>query len=105
MPKKLNPTTDRRVYNAIAELTRHMRGCKQCVGARKSKTPRDMCLEGALKTLQAADYFADVIRLRVAAHTQHPDAIYACPDIVSHGATYALTAPAYQVVAIQDSLF
>jgi len=56
-------------------------------------------------TLDAADDFANIIRLRIAAHTKHPDAIFACPALELHGASYALTATPYQVVAIQEALF
>lgn len=102
---KLNPTTDRRVYSKLAELTRHMRSCKSCVAARKSTDPSMMCGQGMIMTLMAADDFANIIRLRIKAHTKHPDAIFACPDLSMHGATYALTATPYQVVAIQEAMF
>lgn len=105
MPKRLNPTTDRRVYSALAELTRHMRSCNGCFRARKDGDPESMCSQGMIMTLRAADDFANIIRLRIAAHTNHPDAIFACPDLVLHGQSYALTATPYHVVAIQEALF
>lgn len=64
-----------------------------------------MCLQGLNMTLGAAHDFAQVVKLRIAAHTKHPGAIFACPDLPAHGATYALTATPYQVIAIQDALF
>lgn len=105
MGGKLNPTTDARVYSALAQLTRHMRSCNQCVAARKSTDPTMMCSQGLIMTLAAADDFANIIRLRIKAHTNHPDAIFACPDLSLHGASYALTATPYHVVAIQEALF
>lgn len=105
MPKKLNPTTDRRVYSHLAELTRHMRSCRACGVAKKTRDPSVMCAQGMLMTVDAATDFADIIRLRVAAHTKHPDAIFACPALELHGVSYALTATPYMVVAIQEALF
>jgi hypothetical protein len=53
----------------------------------------------------AASDLEDIIRLRIAAHTKHPNAIFACPDLAAHGASYAITATPYSVIAIQDALF
>lgn len=102
---KLNRTQDARISNKLIQLGRHVKSCKDCAAARKSMDATMMCSKGAIMTLDAAYHFNDIVKLRIMAHTKHPGAIFACPDLTKHGATYALTAEPCQVVAIQGGLF
>jgi hypothetical protein len=105
MPVKVSRQTQRRASTRLIELSKHMRSCRDCVRARKMGEPLMMCKTGTVMTLNAANDLADIFRLRIAAHTKHPGAIFACPDLTLHGAAYALTATPYMVTAIQDALF
>lgn len=96
---------DKKLYDILVELKRHMRSCKDCQAARKSVDPYMMCRAGMLLTLNAAVGYDSVIRLRVAAHSNPHGHIFACPDLSKHGQPYAITAPALIVTAVQDGLF
>lgn len=96
---------DRRLYDKLIELKRHLRSCDRCLPAKKARAPKLMCAQGMQLTLDAAMGYDDVIRLRVAAANRSDGLIFACPDPKSHGISYALTAPAYVASGIQDALF
>ena len=93
-----------KLYDTLVLLKRHLRSCRQCQQARKAIAPDEMCGTGLMMTLKAADEYDSVIKLRIAAHSSVTGHVYACPDLSKHGKSYAVTAPALHVVAIQDTL-
>lgn len=98
-------TRDQKLHDKLVELKRHMRSCKECVAAKKSRDPGMMCNLGLRLTGEAAFSYDDVIRLKIAAHNHPGNTIYACPDLAKHGKAFQLTATAYLATAIQDTLF
>ena len=105
MAKQPSPNRDKVIYSALTELGRHLRSCKTCMGAKRAILPDNMCAKGKMMTLRAATEFHDIVKMRIEAHKLHPGAIFACPDLAKHGATYALTATPCAVYAIQEALF
>lgn len=99
------PNKDQKLYDTLVDLKRHLRSCKACQAARKAMSPHDMCGAGLLLTLRAAMGYDDVIRLRIAAHSDKAGHVFACPDLMKHGRAYAITAPALHVTAMQDAMF
>lgn len=95
---------DERLYDTLLVLKRHLRTCKDCMAAIKATDPYMMCRQGMMQTLKAALGYDDVIRLRVKAHNNSGGHVFACPDLTKHGKSYALTAPALHVTAVQDTL-
>lgn len=96
---------DQKLYDALVDLKRHLRSCKQCQSARKAVAPDEMCKLGMLYVLRAADGYDDVIKLRIQAHKNKDNHVFACPNLSLHGKAYALTAPALHVTAVQDGMF
>lgn len=96
---------DQKLYDTLLNLKRHLRTCSDCKAARKAVDPYMMCRSGILLTLQAADQYDSVIKLRIAAHSNRDNHVFACPDLSKHGKPYSLTAPALHVTAVQDGMF
>lgn len=96
---------DQKLYDTLVDLKRHLRSCSKCQAARKAMFPHAMCDTGMLLTLKAADGYDDIIRLRIAAHKHDGGHVFACPDLSAHGKSFALTAPALHVTAVQDGMF
>ena len=96
---------DQKLYDALLDLKRHLRTCKDCIASIKAVDPYMMCRSGMLMTLNAAKGYDDVIRLRVQAHARPGGHVFACPDLTKHGKSYAITAPALHVTSTQDALF
>lgn len=96
---------DQKLYDALVDLKKHLRSCKDCQAARKAVAPELMCRLGILLVLKAADGYDSVIKLRIAAHKNPDSHVFACPDLSKHGKAYSLTAPALHVSAIQDGMF
>lgn len=95
---------DRSLFDAMIELKRHLRSCKQCSVARKAADEYAMCRSGMRLTLKAADRYDLLIALRAQAFKSRQNIAFACPDTSKHGEAYALTALPLHVVAIQDRL-
>src|ERR1700758_3840010 len=92
---------DKKLFDILVELKRHLRSCKRCTAAKRSRVPFDMCNAGLQLTLDAAWGYDDVIRQKIAAHNHPGETVFACPDLTKHGRSYELTAQAFLVTAIQ----
>lgn len=93
-----------KLFDALIDLKRHLRTCRQCVAAKKASDPTAMCRDGIFFTFKAAMGYDDVIRLRTKAYGNPGGTVFACPDVTKHGKAYALTAPAMLVTGVQDTL-
>jgi hypothetical protein len=96
---------DERLNDFLVKLRRHLLKCYDCKGAIEVGTSGTLCMIGALLTVSAAREFTSVIELRRKANSSGTSYIHACPDLSKHGASYALTAPMFTVVGVQEELF
>jgi hypothetical protein len=95
---------DQKTFDRLITLKRHLRSCRQCANARKAADPYMMCQLGLTLTLNAADSYDGLIKLRAAAFRNRAGTVIACPDASKHGQAYALTALPLHVTGIQDRL-
>lgn len=100
-----NANSDRRLYDAMIVLKRHLNSCTQCHGARKANDEYGMCPDGLRLVLRAADRYDHLITLRAKALKNVTGVVFACPDLSRHGRSYALAALPLQVTGIQDRMF
>lgn len=96
---------DERLNDFLVKLRRHLLKCYECRGAMEVGTSGVLCKIGALLTVSAAREFTSVIELRRKANASGQSFIHACPDLSKHGQSYALTAPMFVAVGVQEELF
>ncbi len=96
--------SDARLFDAMIQLKRHLRSCRDCSVARKAADPYRMCRLGMTLTLSAADRYDLLISLRTKAFKDKQGTVFACPDTSKHGTAYALTALPLHVTGIQERL-
>lgn len=96
---------DERLNDYLVKLRRHLLKCYDCKGAMAVGTSGVLCQTGTLLTVSAAKEFTNVIELRRKANIDGISYVHACPDLSKHGASYALTAPMFTVVGVQEELF
>ena len=99
------PPGDKKLYDALAILGRHLRECHGCNSALKVHDTLTMCQKGILLTLEAADGYKAIITLRRKAHNHPGGMVIACPDPSQHGKSYPLVATPLMVTAYQDGMF
>ena len=98
------PSHDK-VLNALVNVKRHVRGCRQCHLSRKSGVVGDMCEDGLRFMSDAMHILDEVIALRLKAYAMSDPYVIPCPDPSKHGDTYAMTAIPVAVTGFQDRLF
>lgn len=102
---KLDRNADNRLADLLLELKRHLRVCKGCIGAVKTRDKSLLCDHTIGLILTAAVQYDTVIPRRVSAHRKNVPHVFACPDISAHGKAFAITAEPLIVVGTQDALF
>jgi len=102
---KMSANTDNRVADLLLELKRHLRTCRTCHGAMRTRDPYQMCPHVIGLVLSAAIRYDQVIPDRIKAKRGEGHHVFACPDLGAHGKTYPLIAENLLVVGVQDSLF
>lgn len=101
----VNVNSDNRVADIMADITRHMKHCRDCQGAVRVRDYDLMCKVCKALLLSAVAQFSTVIPRRLAAARRNQKVFYACPDLGAHSKTYAMTAEPLVAVGIQESLF
>jgi hypothetical protein len=96
---------DERLGDFLVKLRRHLLKCYECRGAMEIGTSGTLCKNGSLLVMSAAKEFTSIIELRRKANSLGTSYVHACPDLSKHGASYALTAPMFTVVGVQEELF
>lgn len=96
---------DERLNDYLVKLRRHLLKCYECKGAMAIGTSGVLCRAGSLLTVSAAKEFTSVVELRRRANASGASYVHACPNLSKHGASYALTAPMFTVVGVQEELF
>lgn len=107
---KRKPTVNRanrekKSTDAVIELRKHMRTCKQCIAARKTLNPHDMCSMGIMFVLHTAILLDDAIRLRLQASADKDGFFYPCPSPEKHGLSWAQTVTPLMAIGVQDRMF
>lgn len=97
--------SDNRLADLLIELKRHIRSCKNCQGAIKTRDKSMICDHAIGLILTAAFTYDRVIPRRIAAKKAGADHVFSCPDLSAHGKAYQLTAEPLLVTGIQDGLF
>lgn len=96
---------DNRVANLLIELNRHVKTCKQCKGAIKTRDKYALCDHTIGLILTLAVTHAGVIPRRLKLRRKGDLSVFACPDVSKHGQAYAMTAEPLIVVGVQGELF
>lgn len=99
------PNSDNRVADLLLELKRHLRACKLCQGAIKTRDRGMMCDHSIGLVISVALRYDTVIPRRIAAKRRNDPHVFSCPDLSAHGKTYALIAEPLIVVGIESALF
>lgn len=94
-----------KAVKALVLLRLHLNKCYDCRGAIRGLSPKKMCDEGMILTVEAAKSFSAIASLHRKALDNPGNVIYACPDRKRHGAGYVETATPYVAQEIQDRLF
>lgn len=96
---------DKRLFDAMIVLKRHLRSCKPCHHARQVGDPYLLCVDGIRLTLNAADRYDHMISLRAKALRDKTGTVFACPDLSKHGKSYAMLAAPLHVTGVQEGMF
>lgn len=99
------PNSDNRVADLLLELKRHLRVCKTCQGAMKTRDRTLLCDHTVGLVLTIVLRYDTVIPRRIAAKRSNDPHVFACPDLSSHGKTYAMLAEPLIVVGVESALF
>lgn len=104
MARQPRRSKDDLLNDEIIFLNHHMRTCRACSIAKRSKVLDDMCPAGMQAMFRVTIRLDDLVKLRIKAHQQGMRYIFACPDTSKHGKAYESTATPLTVVAVQDRL-
>jgi hypothetical protein len=102
---KMSANTDNRVADLLLELKRHLRTCRNCQGATKTRDSSALCDHTTGLVLSIVIRYDRVIANRITAKNSGDPHVFACPDLGAHGKTYPLIAESLLVTAVQDALF
>jgi len=102
---KLNANADNRLADLLIELKRHLRTCKSCQGAIKTRDKSLLCDHTIGLILTAAWQYDTVIPRRLSVKRKGDPHVFACPDLAAHGKASALTAEPLIVVGVEGTLF
>lgn len=102
---KLDTNADNRLSDLLLELKRHIRSCRNCQGAIKTRDKTLLCDHTIGLILTAAWQYDHVIPRRIKAKRSGNPHIFACPDPSAHGKANSLTAESLLVVGVEDALF
>lgn len=100
-----NVNSANRTADLLLELKRHIKTCRNCTGAVKTRDKDQLCDHTIGLILTLAVTYDNVISRRLKLARKGDPRIYACPDVTKHGRVYAMTAEALIVVGVQDELF
>lgn len=101
----LNVNSDNRVADLLIELNRHLKICRQCTGAVKTRDKYALCDHTIGLILTLAITHSTVIPRRLMVRRENKTAVYSCPDLRKHGMAYSMTAEPLIVVGVQGELF
>jgi hypothetical protein len=104
MPKR-DVNADNRLAELLIELKRHLRTCRDCQGAIKTRDRWMLCEHTIGLILTAASRYDQVIPRRIAAKRKGDLHVFSCPDISVHGKSFAMTAEPLVVIAVESALF
>lgn len=102
---RYNPNPDNRLADLLTELKRHLRTCRNCQGALKTRDRSLLCDHTIGLILTAAWTYDTVIPRRIKAKRSGDHHVFACPDITAHGKAYALTVEPLVVTGVEGTLF
>lgn len=97
--------SDNRLADLLLELKRHLRACRKCQGAMKTRDRNLLCDHTIGLILTAAWQYDHVIPRRIAAKRKGDPHVFACPDLSAHGKASLLTAEPLLVTGIEGTLF
>jgi hypothetical protein len=101
----VNVNSDNRVFDVMVALKVHMRKCRMCQGAVKTRDYELLCKWAKANILEAVIQFDTVIPRRLSAARKRQRVFYACPDLAKHSKAYAMTAEPLIAVGVQEGLF
>jgi recombinational DNA repair protein RecR len=104
MPKR-DVNADNRLAELLVELKRHLRVCRYCQGAIKTRDRSMLCEHTIGLILTAASRYDQVIPRRIAAKRRGDHHVFSCPDISAHGKSFAMTAEPLVVIGVESTLF
>jgi hypothetical protein len=101
----VNVNSDNRVADAMLAIKVHLRKCRTCQGAVRTRDYELLCKWVKANILEAIAQFDTVIPRRLLAARKRQSVFYACPDLSKHSKAYAMTAEPLIAVGIQEGLF
>jgi hypothetical protein len=102
---KLDANADNRLADLLLELKRHLKSCRGCQGAMKTRDRTLLCDHSIGLILTAAWQYDHVIPRRIKAKRGSDPHVFACPDPSAHGKANSLTAEPLIVCGIETTLF
>jgi hypothetical protein len=102
---KRDVNADNRLANLLFELKRHVRTCRYCQAAIKTRDRAMLCDHTIGLILTAAVQYDGVIPGRIKAKRDGDPHVYPCPDISAHGKSFAMTVEPLLVTGVQSRLF